>query len=70
MPEKAARWRFGGLAKDAPRPGSTPTITPAKIQEVIRKTTQEKPSNATDWSTRSMAKAGRTQRKERAPDLA
>ena len=54
MPEKAARWRNrfldGGLAaldKDAPRPGRTPTITPAKIQEVIRKTTQEKPSNAT-----------------------
>lgn len=54
MPEKAARWRNqfldGGLAaldRDAPRPGRTPTITPAKIQEVIRKTTQEKPSNAT-----------------------
>ena len=64
MPEKAARWRNrfldGGLAaldKDAPRPGRTPTITPAKIQEVVRMTTQEKPSNATHWSTRSMAKA-------------
>ena len=64
MPEKAARWRNrfldGGLAaldKDAPRPGRTPTITPSKIQEVIRKTTQEKPSNATHWSTRSMAQA-------------
>ena len=59
---KAARWRNrfldGGLAaldKDAPRPGRTPIITPAKVQEVIRKTTQEKPSNATHWSTRSMA---------------
>src|SRR6202140_5833797 len=64
MPEKAARWRNrfldGGLAaldKDAPRPGRTPTITPAKIQEVIRKTTQERPSHATHWSTRSMAQA-------------
>jgi transposase len=64
MPEKAARWRNrfldGGLAaldKDAPRPGRTPTITPSKIQEVIRQTTQEKPSNATHWSTRSMAQA-------------
>src|SRR5947209_9574750 len=54
MPEKAARWRNrfldGGLAaldQDVPRPGRTPTITPAKIQEVVRKTTQEKPSNAT-----------------------
>ena len=59
MPEKAARWRNrfldGGLAaldKDAPRPGRPSTITPAKIQEVVRKTTQEKPSNATHWSTR------------------
>jgi transposase len=64
MPEKAARWRNrfldGGLAaleKDAPRPGRTPTITPAMIQDVIRKTTQEKPSNATHWSTRTMAAA-------------
>jgi len=64
MPEKAARWRNrfldGGLAaldKDAPRPGRTRTITPAKIQEVVLKTTQEKPRNATHWSTRSMANA-------------
>jgi len=64
MPETAARWRNrfldGGLAaldKDAPRPGRPSTITPAKIQEVVGKTTQEKPSNATHWSTRSMAKA-------------
>ena len=63
-PAKAARWRNrfldGGLAtldKDAPRPGRPPTITLAKIQEVIRKTTREKPLNATHWSTRSMAAA-------------
>ena len=62
MPEKVARWRNrfleGGceaLEKDAPRPGRTPTITAAQIQEVVRKTTQEKPANATHWSTRSMA---------------
>jgi transposase len=60
--QKAARWRkrflklgLAGLEKDAPRPGRTPTITPAKVQEVVRKTTQEKPSNATQWSTRTMA---------------
>ena len=64
MPEKAARWRNrfldGGLAaldKDAPRPGRPSTISPAKIQDVVRKTTQEKPGNATHWSTRSMAQA-------------
>jgi transposase len=62
--QKAARWRkrflklgLAGLEKDAPRPGRTPTITPAKVQEVVRKTTQEKPPNATHWSTRTMAKA-------------
>jgi transposase len=64
MPEKAARWRNrfldGGLAaldKDAPRPGRPSTITQARIQEVVRKTTQEKPANATHWSTRTMAAA-------------
>jgi len=64
MPEKAARWRNrfldGGIAaleKDAPRPGRTRTITPARVQDIVRKTTKEKPSNATHWSTRSMAEA-------------
>ena len=63
-PEKASRWRNrfldGGLAaleKDAPRPGRKPQITAAKVAEVVRLTTQEKPVNATHWSTRTMAKA-------------
>jgi transposase len=62
--QKAARWRkrflqlgLAGLEKDAPRPGRTPTITMAKVQEVIKKTTQERPANATQWSTRTMAQA-------------
>jgi transposase len=62
--QKAARWRkrflklgLAGLEKDAPRPGRTPTITSAKVQEIVRKTTQEKPANATHWSTRAMAEA-------------
>ena len=62
--QKAARWRkrflklgLAGLEKDAPRPGRTPSITAAQVQEVVRKTTQEKPSNATHWSTRTMAAA-------------
>jgi transposase len=62
--QKAARWRkrflkmgLAGLEKDAPQPGRTPTITSAKVQEVVRRTTQEKPSNATQWSTRTMAEA-------------
>ena len=63
-PEKAARWRNryldGGieaLGKDAPRPGRPRTITDTRTAEVIRKTTQEKPFNATHWSTRTMAAA-------------
>jgi transposase len=62
--QKAARWRkrflqkgFSGLEKDASRPGRRRTISPARIQEVVRKTTQEKPQNSTHWSTRTMAKA-------------
>jgi transposase len=61
---KAARWRdrfldFGitGLEKDAPRPGRTPRISIAKTKQVVQKTTQEKPAEATHWSTRTMAKA-------------
>ena len=59
--QKAARWRkrflkigLAGLEKDAPRPGRTPTITSAKMQEVIRRT-RKKPSNETHWSTRTLA---------------
>jgi transposase len=60
--QKAARWRkrflrlnLAGLEKDAPRPGRKPAI-PAKVkEEVIRRTTQSKPVNATHWSTRTMA---------------
>ena len=63
-PEKAARWRNrfldGGLAalqKDAPRPGRPHTVPPDKVQEIVHKTTQEKPTAATHWSTRTMAAA-------------
>ena len=77
MPEKAARWRNrfldGGLValdKDAPRPGRTPTIPPAKIQEVVRRTTQEKPVNAHTLEHAQHGQRGWTQREERAPNLA
>jgi transposase len=63
-PEKAARWRNrfldGGLAalhKDAPRPGRPHTVSTDKVQEIVHKTTQEKPTAATHWSTRTMAMA-------------
>ncbi len=62
--QTVARWRdrflkrgVAGIEKDAPRPGRKPKISPALVQEVVRKTTQEKPTGATHWSTRTMAKA-------------
>ncbi len=62
--QKAARWRsrfleqgLRGLEKDAPRPGRMPSIPAATIEAVVWKTTQEKPANATHWSTRTMAAA-------------
>ena len=56
-----ARWRarfaeqgIAGIEKDAPRPGRTPRVD---AEEIVRRTTQERPANATHWSMRSMAKA-------------
>jgi len=61
-PEKAARWRIrfldggiAGLLKDAPRPGRPRTVPAAKVKQIVDKTTQEKPTAATHWSTRTMA---------------
>ena len=62
-PLMASRWRgrflaqgVAGLVKDAPRPGRTPTITADKIAEVVAKTTQSSPANATQWSRGTMAR--------------
>ena len=62
MPDKAARWRNrfleGGIAaleKDAPRPGKPRTITDGCVKRVVEMTLQQKPANATHWSTRTMA---------------
>jgi len=44
-----------GLEKDAPRPGRTPSIPAATVEQVIRTTTRQRPRDATHWSTRSMA---------------
>ena len=59
-----ARWRLrflrlgvAGIEKDAPRPGRQPSVSPETVQEIVRKTTQEKPPQVTQWSTRSMARA-------------
>jgi transposase len=52
-----AKLRIAGIEKDAARPGRKPTIPPETVAKIVQKTPQEKPENATHWSTRSMAKA-------------
>jgi transposase len=48
--------RLDGLL-DAPRPGAPRTITDGDVERVIRKTLEERPAEATHWSTRTMARA-------------
>jgi transposase len=62
-PRMASRWRsrflaqgVTGLVKDAPRPGRTPTISAEKLSEIVAKTTQSTPPNATQWSRSTMAR--------------
>jgi transposase len=60
-PHTVGKWRarflddrLDGLA-DEPRPGAPRSLSDAKIEEVIPRTLESKPDNATHWSTRSMA---------------
>jgi transposase len=64
MPRTVATWRtrfasmgLSGIAKDAPRPGRIPKISRQEVEDVVAKTTQEKPAKSTHWSTRTMATA-------------
>ena len=63
-PKKVSRWRkrflalgVAGLEKDAPRPGRKPKIGTRLRQRVVTMTTRQQPTNATHWSTRTMAAA-------------
>jgi transposase len=48
--------RLDGLSDD-PRPGAPRTVTDDDVERVILKTLEETPTDATHWSTRSMATA-------------
>ena len=61
--ESVGRWRsrfvklgLAGIEKDAPRGGRKPLVRRRVEAEILRKTTQERPRNATHWSTRSLAR--------------
>lgn len=60
---RVARWRkrfeSGGveaLKKDLPRGGRPPKVSASKVKQIVRLTTQTTPAQATQWSTRLMAK--------------
>jgi transposase len=62
-PRMVALWRdrfltlgVEGLLRDASRPGRTPSISTQTVTEIIEKTTQSKPANATHWSRSTMAR--------------
>jgi transposase len=59
-----ARWRdrfaasgVAGIKKDAPRGGRPPKERQDLVRRIIEMTTQQKPANATHWSTRTLAEA-------------
>ena len=49
--------RLAGIEKDLPRGGRNPSVRSRLEATIVRRTTQETPENATQWSVRSMAKA-------------
>ena len=60
--ETVGRWRsrflekdVAGILKDLPRGGRKPTNRSRVEGRIIKMTTQEKPTNATHWSTRTLA---------------
>ena len=61
--QTVCKWRGRFVARgvdgllDEPRPGAPRTIADAEVERVIVRTLEEKPRDATHWSTRAMAKA-------------
>lgn len=61
------RWRgrfaqhgLAGIQQDAPRGGRKPTKRARLAPKIVKKTIAEKPQGATHWSTRTLAKALKT----------
>jgi transposase len=46
-----------GLEKDAPRPGRIPKVSHKKVMAIVNATLHTTPTDATHWSTRTMANA-------------
>ena len=61
-PHTVGKWRRRYVERgpdgllDEPRPGAPRTIGDDRVEAVITKTLEEKPTDATHWSTRSMAR--------------
>ena len=61
--ETVGKWRRRFIEKgcdgllDEPRPGAPRTVTDADVERVVTMTLESMPRDATQWSTRSMAKA-------------
>jgi transposase len=61
-PHTVGKWRARFVADrlegltDEPRPGAPRSLSDAKVEEVITRTLETKPDNATHWSTRGMAR--------------
>src|SRR5262245_29860922 len=47
--------RLDGLA-DEPRPGTPRTITDEQVEQAVNRTLESKPTDATHWSTRGLAR--------------
>ncbi|MET7339195.1 helix-turn-helix domain-containing protein [Nonomuraea sp. NPDC005650] len=61
--ETVSKWRRRFLADrlmglaDEPRPGRPRTVSDEQVAELVARTLETKPANATHWSTRSMRRA-------------